>query len=95
MADCVLPTRNARHGSVWINSNNQHSPDLQINLKNKQYESDFQPIEPGCDCYACSNNFTRAWFRHQFKVGEPLAGAMASVHNIRYLMRIAEEFQKK
>lgn len=89
MLDCVLPTRNARHGSVWV------SGDRTIHLTNQQYAEDLSPIEPGCDCYACMRGYSRGFLRHQFKVGEPLAGTLASVHNLRYLSRICEEYRNK
>lgn len=88
MFDCVLPTRNARHGSIWV------SADEQISIKVKKFEFSNEPIEVGCDCYACSNGFTKSWFRAQFKANEPLAGALASVHNLRYLQRICESYRK-
>jgi queuine tRNA-ribosyltransferase len=88
MFDCVLPTRNARHSSVWI------AVDEQISIKVKKFEFSNQPIEVGCDCYACVNGFTKSWFRAQYKANEPLAGALASVHNLRYLQRICEEYRK-
>lgn len=85
MLDCVLPTRNARHGSVWAGGK-------KIQLANEKFKQDTGPIEDGCDCYACSNGFSRAFLRHQFKVGEPLAGTLASIHNLRYMMRICESY---
>lgn len=86
MLDCVLPTRNARHSSVWV------SGDAKLNLKSEVHAMSTEVIEPGCDCYTCSNDFSRGFLRHQFKVGEPLAGTLASIHNIRYLQRICEEY---
>jgi queuine tRNA-ribosyltransferase len=88
MLDCVLPTRNARHGSVWI------SEDKRLNLKSEVHTHITDVIEPGCDCYACTRGFSRGFLRHQFKVGEPLAGTLASIHNIRYLQRICESYRK-
>ncbi len=88
MLDCVLPTRNARHGSVWI------SGDKRLNLKSEVHTHIKDVIEPGCDCYACTKGFSRGFLRHQFKVGEPLAGTLASIHNIRYLQRICESYRK-
>jgi queuine tRNA-ribosyltransferase len=87
MLDCVLPTRNARHGSVWVTG------DKRMNLKSEKFASDSGPIDDECDCYACTERFSRGFLRHQFKVGEPLAGTLASIHNIRYLQRICEEYQ--
>lgn len=89
MADCVLPTRNARHATVWTTS------DEKIHLTNAKYNEDPQPIMVDCDCYACKNDFSKAFLRHQFKVGEPLAGSLASIHNLRYLTRICEQYRNK
>lgn len=86
MLDCVLPTRNARHGAVW-------SAGGRIQLTNQKFKEDKSPIEIGCDCYACDNGFSRAFLRHQFKSGEPLAGTLASIHNLRYMMRTCEGYQ--
>lgn len=86
MLDCVLPTRNARHGSVWMTG------DKRLNLKSEVHSKDAAVIDESCDCYTCQQGFSRGFLRHQFKVGEPLAGALASIHNIRYLQRICEEY---
>ena len=87
MADCVLPTRNARHATVWTDN------DEKIHLTNAKYTEDPQPIMVGCDCYSCANGFSKAFLRHQFKVGEPLAGSLASIHNLRYLTHICEDYR--
>lgn len=87
MLDCVLPTRNARHGTAWLTG------DKKVHLTNERFASDTEIIDPGCDCYACTEGFSRGFLRHQFKVGEPLAGTLVSIHNIRYLQRICEEYQ--
>lgn len=89
MFDCVLPTRNGRHGSVWI------SGDKRLNLKNGNHSSDKGPIDKACDCYACRQDYSRAYIRHLFKMGDPLAGKLASIHNLRYLQRICESYQNK
>lgn len=88
MFDCVLPTRNARHGSAWITG------DKTIHLTNKKFEADGDVLDPDCDCTTCQSGYSRGFLRHQFKVGEPLAGTLVSIHNIRYLQRICEEFCK-
>ena len=93
MFDCVLPTRNARHGSVWVVD--EKGLDKQLSLKRKEFEFDNLPIEVGCDCYACANGFTKSWFRAQYKANEPLAGTLAGVHNLRYLQRLCEEYNSK
>lgn len=87
MLDCVLPTRNARHGTAWV------SGDKKVHLTNEKFKTDKSPIDPLCDCTTCQAGYSRGFLRHQFKVGEPLAGALTSVHNIRYLQRICEEYR--
>lgn len=85
--DCVLPTRNARHGSAWITG------DKKIQLTNAQFAKDKKAIDPRCDCYTCKQGFSRGFLRHQFRVGEPLAGSLVSIHNLRYLERLCEEYR--
>jgi len=87
MFDCVLPTRNGRHGSVWV------SGDKKLNLKNGSHATDKSPIDKKCDCYTCQQGYTRAYIRHLFKMNDPLAGRLASLHNLRYLQRICEEYR--
>lgn len=91
MLDCVLPTRNARHGSVWVAENN--GGDAKLNLKSEIHKNSINVIDDICDCYTCTNGFSRGFLRHQFKVSEPLAGTLASIHNIRYLQRICEGYR--
>lgn len=88
MLDCVLPTRNGRHGSAWITG------DKMIHLTNERFKTDKNVLDPGCDCYTCTEGFSKGFLRHQFKVNEPLAGTLVSIHNIRYLNRICEEYRK-
>jgi queuine tRNA-ribosyltransferase len=87
MFDCVLPTRNARHGSVWIGD------DQKINLKNAEFSSDKLPIEVNCDCFTCKTGYSRAFLRHLYKSDNPLAGSLASIHNLRFLARTCESYR--
>jgi queuine tRNA-ribosyltransferase len=87
MFDCVLPTRNGRHGSVWITG------DKKLNLKSTIHSTDTCPIDKKCDCYTCQQGYTRAYLRHLFKMNDPLAGKLASIHNLRYLQHICEEYR--
>lgn len=91
MLDCVLPTRNARHGTAWVTDEN--GPDQKVHITNQRFIRDPLVIEPGCDCTTCEAGFSRGFLCHQFKIGEPLAGALVSIHNIRYLQRICEEYR--
>lgn len=88
MLDCVLPTRNARHATVWVEG------DKKMHLTNAKYTEDPSPIMKGCDCYTCTSGYSRGFLRHQFKVGEPLAGSLASIHNLRYLTCICEGYRR-
>lgn len=86
MFDCVLPTRIARHGTLM-------SSEGRINIKKKAYEYDFNPIDKECDCYTCKN-YTRAYLRHLHRCDEGLGNRLMSIHNLRFLIRIAEESRK-
>lgn len=87
MFDCVLPTRNARHGSVWI------SGDKKINLISAVHAKDGSPIDKKCDCHTCKSGYSRAFLRQLFKMQDPLAGKLSSIHNLRYLQRLCEEYR--
>ncbi len=81
--DCVAPTRNGRNGTAWIEA------DGQINIRAARYKRDTGPLDEACDCYACAN-YSRAYLRHLFVAGEVLGLRLLSVHNIRFLVRLAE-----
>ena len=84
MFDCVAPTRNARHGTAWT------SREGQINLKGARFRLDRTPIDPGCDCYTC-RGYDRAYIRHLLVAGELLGHRLVSIHNLRFLIRLAAE----
>ena len=83
MMDCVLPTRIARNGTAF-------SKYGKMVIKNSSYKEDFTPIEDDCDCYACKH-FTRAYIRHLINAGEMLGAELLSIHNLRFLIRLAEK----
>ena len=85
MFDCVLATRIARNGTVLTSEG-------RVVIKNAGYASDFRPIDERCDCYAC-RHYTRAYVRHLFKAGEITAARLASIHNLRFLIRMMEEIR--
>ena len=85
MFDCVMPSRNARHATVFTWSGIMH-------LQNKCYETDPRPIDEECDCPACQN-FSRAYIRHLFKAKEQLAGRLAVMHNLYFYNTLAERIR--
>jgi queuine tRNA-ribosyltransferase len=82
--DCVAPTRNARHGTAWT------SAEGQVNLKATRFREDTRPVDPGCDCYTCAH-YDRAYLRHLVVSTEWLSVRLLSIHNLRFLVRLAEE----
>ncbi len=64
-----------------------------MNLRNARYAADPLPVEPGCDCYACQH-FSRAYLRHLFKTEEILGLHLATVHNVRFMIRLMEEIRQ-
>ncbi len=86
MFDCVMPSRNARHATVFTWSGIMH-------LTNKCYETDEKPIDTECDCPVC-RNFSRAYVRHLFKAGEMLAGRLAVMHNLYFYNTLAEKIRE-
>lgn len=83
MFDCVLPTRLARHGSVF-------HPEGRLNIKNARYKEDSAILQEGCDCYTCQTGFERRYLNHLVRSEELLAHTLLSIHNIRYLVRLME-----
>ncbi|MGD9140348.1 MAG: tRNA guanosine(34) transglycosylase Tgt [bacterium] len=86
MFDCVMPTRNARNGTVFTSEG-------KLVVKNAAYAEDFRPLDPECDCYTC-RNFTRAYIRHLFQAGEILAPRLATLHSVTYFQRVMREARK-
>ena len=80
--DCVAPTRNARHGTAWT------CREGQINLKGARFRLDRDPIDPECDCYTC-RRYDRAYIRHLLVLGELFGHRLVSIHNLRFLLRLA------
>ena len=83
MFDCVLPTRLARHGALMTSHG-------RINIQRAQYKEDFTPLDEECDCYTCKH-YTKAYLHHLHKAGEEFGKTLNSIHNIRFLIKLAEE----
>ena len=86
MFDCVFPTRVARNGMAMIHTG-------RMNMKNKQYERDFHPIEESCGCYTC-RNYTRAYIRHLYKSEELLAFRLVTIHNLYFLLQFMRDMRE-
>jgi queuine tRNA-ribosyltransferase len=86
MFDCVLPTRNARNGSLFT----KRGP---LVIKNACHAADQRPIDEDCGCYTCAR-FSRAYLRHLFMAGELLAYRLNTIHNLHYYMNFMVEIRK-
>ncbi|MDD5396831.1 MAG: tRNA guanosine(34) transglycosylase Tgt [Candidatus Moranbacteria bacterium] len=109
MFDCVIPTREGRHGRLfrWKKISNFQFPisndneDINlsgefyetININNEQFREDFSPVDPNCDCYTCQN-FTKAYLHHLLKTNEPFFLKLASVHNLKFYLDLMKTLQK-
>lgn len=98
MFDCVLPTRNARHGSCYINlklAKNLSNVKYNIlRIKSEKYKSDFKPLDPTCRCATCTSGYSRAYIRHLFNVNEPLAQRLATIHNLHFYLELMRKIRK-
>ncbi len=83
--DCVMPSRNARHGHLFTKSGI-------INIMNAKYQRDLSPIDPECDCLVCKNH-SRAYLRHLLKAGEMLGMRLAVMHNLYFYNNLTEEIR--
>jgi len=80
MFDCVMPTRNARKGSVFTRNG-------KLIIKSARFKDDFRPLDAECGCYTC-RNFSRAYIRHLFSVDEILGMQLASIHSLHFYMEL-------
>lgn len=87
MFDCVMPTRNARHGMLF-------TADGIIHIKNKKWATDFSPIDANSNAHT-SRTHTKAYLRHLFVAGEMLGGQIASIHNISFYLQLVQEARKR
>jgi queuine tRNA-ribosyltransferase len=83
MFDCVIPTRNARNGTVYTWNG-------KLNIKRAEFARDPRPLEEGCGCYCC-RNFSRAYLRHLYMAGEILSAQLNSLHNLYFYHRLMDK----
>jgi queuine tRNA-ribosyltransferase len=86
MFDCVLPTRNARNGTLFTRFG-------EIKIRNARFREDLLPIDAQCGCYAC-RNFTRAYLHHLHKCNEILGARLATIHNLHYYHQLMSELRE-
>ncbi len=101
--DCVAPTRNARNGTLFTKNG-------KINIFNTKYREDFGPIDEGCECYTCggerqdlkgvqglalrNKGYSRAYVSHLFHAKEMLAGTLASIHNVYFIVNLVKNIRQ-
>ena len=83
--DCVLPTRNARNGTLYTATG-------KLSIKNAAFARDPRPVDEGCPCYGC-RHFSRAYLRHLYVAGEILAAYLNTLHNVCYYQRLMTELR--
>jgi queuine tRNA-ribosyltransferase len=83
--DCVAPTRNGRNGSAFTS-------DGVVNIRNASWRDDPRPLDPACDCETCTT-FSRGYLRHLFCAEELLGLRLLSLHNVRYVIRLAGDMR--
>ncbi|MES2409639.1 MAG: tRNA guanosine(34) transglycosylase Tgt [Patescibacteria group bacterium] len=83
--DCVMPTRNARNGSILTKNG-------KINITNTKFREDFGPLEEGCGCETCTT-YTRAYIAHLFHSDELLSNTLTSIHNVHFLVNLVRNIR--
>lgn len=86
MFDCVLPTRNARNGTLYTSTG-------KINIKRKEYAEADEVLDAKCNCYTC-RTYSRAWLRHLFTAQELVSFRLLSLHNLTYFLNLVREARK-
>jgi queuine tRNA-ribosyltransferase len=84
--DCVAPTRMGRNGAAF-------TPDGPLNIRNAAFRSAREPLDASCDCETCTT-YSRGYLRHLFAAEELLGLRLLSLHNVRYLIRLAAEMRR-
>jgi len=84
--DCVLPTRNARTGTLFTSRG-------KINIKRSEFSNDPRPVDESCDCYCC-RHFSRAYLRHLYHAGEILAAQLHTIHNVHFYHHLMDKIRQ-
>lgn len=86
MFDCVIPTRNARNGTLFTSTG-------KISIKREEFKSDRKPLDPNCECYTCKN-YSRGYLRHIFLSKEILSMRLNTVHNLHFYFHFFRDMRK-
>jgi queuine tRNA-ribosyltransferase len=86
MFDCVMPTRNARNGTIFTTFG-------RLSIKSSRYREDANPIDQACNCYTCQN-YSRAYLNHLFRAEELSYPRLASIHNLHYYLTLMREVRE-
>ncbi|MCH7492167.1 tRNA guanosine(34) transglycosylase Tgt [Patescibacteria group bacterium] len=89
MFDCVIPTRHARHGTIYIWKSNKPQGNFfdELRIKQSKFAKDLKPLDKRCGCQTCTN-YSRAYLRHLFMSGDPLGSRLASLHNVYFYLEL-------
>ncbi|MEK7103262.1 MAG: tRNA guanosine(34) transglycosylase Tgt [Patescibacteria group bacterium] len=96
MFDCVIPTREARHGQLYVRKGLITKKDFYETVKigNEKYKFDTKPVDPRCPCYTCTHH-SRAYLRHLFSIDEGLALRLATLHNLAFYLDLMKELRSQ
>jgi len=86
MFDCVIPTRNARNGTLF-------TAEGRLRIKNAKHAEEFSPVDPNCTCRTC-RHYTRAYLRHLFQTDEILGLHLATYHNIHFYLQLMRDMRQ-
>jgi len=86
MFDCVMPTRNARNGSLFTSQG-------RLNIKNQRYATDFGPLDPNCGCPVC-RTYSRAYLSHLYRSGEILSLRLNTLHNLFFMLQLTTNVRR-
>ncbi len=84
--DCVMPSRNARNGTLFTSVGKVH-------IKNAKYVEDNSPLDPNCDCYTCKG-YSKSYLRHLFQAGEIFGSRLLTIHNLHYYINLMRQMRE-
>lgn len=100
MFDCVMPTRNARHGTLFVHTeknlivgNLDHVAYQKMNMRAERFSEEAGPLDPWCSCFTCTSGFSRGYLRHLFVIQDPTAARLATIHNVTFYLTLMKEIR--